>query len=342
MAAPSARTRPSMADVGVVANVSAQTVSRYFTGGYVSAATRERIESAIESVGYRHNRVARNLRVNSTDTIGVVALGPINYGSASLLTGFSDAAREYGRYLIVAQSNVHEPEEAFREVVRSVENFLSFQVEGIIVVSPFRGIDEILAGFESSVPIITPSDFPGPQKDTVNVDHRSGAERAMDHLIGLGHERILHIAGPRSRNEAVEREEGYLRAMRTAGLAPLPVPECAEWDARSGSRIGDHADITEFTAVFAANDEIALGFMSAMRKRGFTAPRDYSIIGIDDMPESAFFTPPLTTLRIDFEAMGRRAFDALEARLRSEHSQEPIVLESHLIVRESTGAPRAD
>ncbi|WKK72520.1 LacI family DNA-binding transcriptional regulator [Rathayibacter oskolensis] len=154
-----------MADVGRRADVSAQTVSRFFTGGYVAPATRVRIEAAIADLGYRHNRVARNLRVQRTDTVGFLAMGPLNYGHSELLTGVSRAARAEGLSLITALLEVdpHEPT-ARLEMMHAVDKLLSFQVDGIIVGTPYEGLDELVDYIAASVPVVTRSERGGPPR----------------------------------------------------------------------------------------------------------------------------------------------------------------------------------
>jgi DNA-binding LacI/PurR family transcriptional regulator len=130
--------------------------------------------------------------------------------------------------------------------------------------------------------------------------------------------------------------------MAEAGLPPLSRLEGTSWSADSGYRAGLDVDPATFTAVFAANDAIALGFTSALRSRGIEAPRDYSIVGVDDMPETAFYAPPLTTMRMDFDELGSIAFDAVRHRIETGERRDLQVLPSVLIERESTAPPRAD
>ncbi|KQQ05816.1 MULTISPECIES: LacI family DNA-binding transcriptional regulator [unclassified Rathayibacter] len=334
---PSPRARPSMADVGRHAEVSAQTVSRFFTGGYVAPATRGRIEAAIADLGYRHNRVARNLRVQRTDTVGFLAMGPLNYGHSELLTGVSRAARSEGLSLITALLEVDPREPSARlEMLHAVDKLLSFQVDGIIVGTPYEGLDELVDYISASVPVVTRSEHAGPSEDSTYADSYGAGYLGTRHLLELGHRRILHVAGPGNRNEAVDRERGYRAALAEAGVEPLEVLRCREWDAGSGAEQGRLCDPESFTAVSAANDQIALGFLRAMADRGRFAPEDYSIVGVDDMPETEYYSPPLTTMHLDHQLLGEKALRMLAARIRTGERQERTAVSARLVLRSST------
>jgi len=338
---PLPRSRPSMADVGRHAEVSAQTVSRFFTGGYVAPATRVRIEAAIAELGYRHNRVARNLRVQRTDTVGFLAMGPLNYGHSELLTGVSRGARAEGLSLITALIEVGPDAPGAREEMRhAVDKLLSFQVDGIIVGTPYGGLDELVEYIAAAVPVVTRSERGGPAGDSTYADSYGAGYLGTRHLLELGHRRILHLAGPGDRNEAVDRERGYRAALAEAGVAPLEVLRCREWDARSGAEQGRAVDPESFTAVSAANDQIALGFLRAMADRGRTAPGDYSIVGVDDMPESAYYSPPLTTMHLDHQLLGEKALQMLATRIRTGERQERTAVSARLVLRSSTAPLR--
>lgn len=334
------RRRASMSDVGRTAHVSAQTVSRYYTGGYVSPETRLRIESAVEKLGYRHNRLPRIMLAETTDTVGFLSMGPLNYGNSGIMTGIGRAARAEGQTLITTQIELDPASpDASAVVLQALESLLSMRVDGIIVGTPYLGLETVLSAAAKSIPIISLSEEVTPGVDSVHADSYGAARLAMRHLIALGHERILHLAGPANRTEAAERERGYRDALAEADLTPLAPRRCDEWDAASGARCANGLDLSTFTAVFAANDEIALGFMSELRKRGHEATRDYSIIGIDDMPESQYFAPPLTSARLDFEQLGEVALYKLLHRVRDSGAGPHQTIASTLTVRESTAEP---
>jgi DNA-binding LacI/PurR family transcriptional regulator len=328
-----------MADVGRVANVSAQTVSRYYTGGYVSPATRQAIEKAVADLGYQHNKLPSILRAEHTDTIGFLSMGPLNYGNSGILTGISQRARHEGQALITSQLDQDPAAPSSHDEFRRVlENFLSVRVDGIIVGTPYVGLETVLEYVGKSVPVVSLSEVDYEGVDSVHADSYGAARVAVRHLVELGHRRILHLAGPDNRNEAGSRVAGYRDELRAHGLDELPLLHSHEWDAISGAASAARADPSTFTGVVAGNDEIALGFVSGLRSRGLVAPDDYSIVGIDDMPEAQFFAPPLTSAQLDFEVLGETAVRMLLDRIRDVPFTPHQVIPSVLSVRESTAA----
>jgi DNA-binding LacI/PurR family transcriptional regulator len=332
--------RPSMADVGRVANVSAQTVSRYFTGvGYVSDATRARITAAVEELGYIPNRTARNLRAERTDSIGVLLVGALNFGSSNVLRGIGRGARSENISVVITQLDLEDQVAEGWETaaLTALEHFLAIGVDGIILSSAIPGVERVLEGWSARTAVVTVAEAPGHESDPRASDSYRAAYEACRHLISLGHREIAHIAGPPTRVEAHKRERGYADAMTEAGLQPLLIAHALDWGADSGFRAGLQCDPGAFSAVVAANDEIALGFMHALEARGLRAPHDYSIVGIDDMAEAVHFSPPLTTMRLDFLALGEATYRRLRSLIIG--GEIPTVPhEPRLIVRESTRA----
>lgn len=312
-----------MADVGRLAGVSAQTVSRYCSGtGYVGERTGARIAAAIEELGYVPNRAAGTLRAGRTGTLGVLTIGELNFGSAQILTGLSRTARELHQTLMIAEIDTDFEATGWQdEVRRTIDHFLSAPVDGIVVSTAIPGVDAELDRARSRIPVVnlsrrlTPVQAEGSSRAGDPPSPSTVGFEATRHLIELGHERILHVAGPRTRNEAGDREAGYRAAMEEAGLVPRVLSGAADWWAWSGAAAAQQLlsgrEGLDFTAVFAANDELALGFMSALRERGLETPRDYSIVGVDDMPAAAYLQPPLTTMRINFLAVGEQALRRL-------------------------------
>lgn len=329
-----------MADVARLAEVSTQTVSRYFTGtGYVRAETRKRIADAIRELGYIPNQAARNLRARRTNTIGVLSMGALNFGSAGILTGLGLAAREADVTLIIAQLDLDlEAKNWESEARRALDHFVAVQVEGIILSTPIAGADRLLARVGKEIPVFTVSELPRSQEASAGAHSYSAAFEATRYLIGLGHRDIVHVAGPATRNEAAERVRGYREAMENENLPSRVLGGATDWSAASGFRAGESAGVSGFTAVVASNDEIALGFMSSLQNRGLRAPEDFSIVGVDDMPAAAYFSPPLTTMRLDFRALGVATFRMLHQQIRSGEHADHFVLEPELIVRASTAA----
>lgn len=334
---PRQRKRASMVDVGRLAEVSAQTVSRYFTGtGYVSTEARERIEAAVATLGYRPNRSARNLRTNRSDTIGVLTVGPLNHGSATILAGLTSSARGAHLALMIAHLDIDMTSlEERSEIGRALESFLASRVDGIVVSTPYLGTEALLEGIWDTMPVVTISGRPSTTADTADVDSHAAGTGATQHLVDLGHRRILHLAGPEGRNETYERHRGYLEVLEAAGLEPLPVAR-GDWSADSGYAAGLVVDPTSFTAVFSGNDQMALGFIAAMRERGLRAPGDYSIVGVDDMPDARYFDPPLSSMFMDFAALGATAFRMIHHRIRTGERLDRQVVAPVLVAREST------
>ena len=334
--------RASMADVGRAAGVSAQTVSRYFSGvGYVSEPTRSRIANAVDKLGYRPNRAAGSLRARRTGTIGVLTVGELVHGSAQILTGLSQGAQSLGQTLMHAQVEVgYEAEGWQEEVRRAVDHFLSAPVDGIIVSTSIPGVEEMLDVAREYVPVVNLSEQPRSIADTVSTHSFTAGADGTRHLISLGHTRIVHVAGPITRNEALERERGYRLAMQEAGLSPVVLGTARDWSSVPGYEAGRTVDPASFTGVFAANDELALGFLSAMEETGLKAPHDFSIVGVDDMPVAAYFSPPLTTMRLDFQGVGRTSLYMMHEMIRTGKSASRRVIEPELVVRRSTAPPR--
>lgn len=330
-----------MADVGRRAGVSAQTVSRYFSGeGYVSGRTRQQIADAVAELGYVPNRAAGSLRARRTNIIGVLNLGELNFGAAKILGGLSIAARTSGRTLMIAEVDPDLDGDDWRaDVSTTIDTFLSAPVDGIIVSTALQGVDGLLATARERVPVVNLSERLRQGAPSAGGSSAGVGYDATRHLLSLGHERIAHVVGPRSRNEALDRERGYLRAMSEAGLPSQVLEGATDWWATSGAAAADQLERLDATAVFAANDELALGFMSRLADRGLLAPGDYSIVGVDDMPAAAFFNPPLTTIAIDFEAIGIEAFRTALHIIETGTLREMPAASTELRVRASTAPP---
>jgi DNA-binding LacI/PurR family transcriptional regulator len=304
-----------MVDVGRLANVSAQTVSRYFTGGYVGPDTRERIERAVAELGYRPNAAARRLKSNRSEAIGMLAIGHPNFGIWSILDGMTAGVRAAGFTLVIGQLDIVVSDPASpHEVTAAVEQLLRSGVDGVVMASPYTGTEELLGGLLTDVPSIVISERPESADNSIGTDSFAGGTVAMEHLIELGHRRVLHVAGDPATIEGVQREAAYRDVLARHGLEALPV-SWRDWTADGGYEIGRLIDPADFTAVFAGNDLIASGVMSALRERGLHAPRDYSIVGIDDMPESRFAAPPLTSVELGFRWLGQNAVEMLLERI---------------------------
>jgi DNA-binding LacI/PurR family transcriptional regulator len=321
-----------MADVARLAGVSHQTVSRVLNGHpNVSPQTRAGVLAAIRDLGYRRNAAARTLVTGKTNALGVISFDTTLYGPASMLYGIERAAHpEYS----VAIASL--PAFDQKSLTDAVEWFLGQAVEGIIVIAPQISAVQALAGLAGDVPLVAVGCGTSAPLPSVAIDNLAGAAKATRHLLDLGHRTVHHIAGPSNWLDAQERVEGWRDTLRTAGIAE-PEMMRGDWSARSGYEIGHRiAAMPEATAVLCANDPMALGLIRALAERGRQVPQDVSVVGFDDIPEAAYFLPPLTTVRQDFGTLGRRALLLLMDRIAGEHQVDSVLpIAPELVVRAS-------
>lgn len=327
---------PRLEDVAERAGVSHQTVSRVINNHpNVSKATREKVEAAIAELGYRRNTAARSLVTRRSQTIGVLGSELSQYGPANTLLGVERAAREAGYFVSIA---------ALRSVSReaifdAVGHFMDQSVDGIVVIVPHAETLLALAELKPGVPVVAVGSLGNDAVSGAMVDQKRGAELAVGHLIEQGHRRIGHIAGPQDWIDAVARAEGWSETLRAAGLDDDLVVE-GDWSAGSGYEIGRKlAAERTATAIFVANDQMALGLLRAFNEAGVRVPDDVSVVGFDDQPESGYFTPPLTTVRQDFEELGRRCMDLMLTAIGDGEGVSATVVEPQLVVRRSAAAP---
>jgi DNA-binding LacI/PurR family transcriptional regulator len=329
-----------MADVAARAGVSHQTVSRVINGHpSVAPHTRERVEQAIAELGYRPNIAARALVTGSTRTIGLVTVKINQYGPAQTMLGLEKAARAAGYSLSVSILD----EATAAAMKEAVDTFVGQRVDAIIALSTYDDAAESLGVLEAPVPLVAVQAGGDEERPAVGVDQETGARLATRHLLDLGHRTVHHVTGPVDSQEARARIAGWRAELEAAGAA---VPELlrGDWTPSSGFAAGRQlADRIragdDVTAIFLANDQMALGLLAALHESGLEAPDDVSVVGFDDLPEAPYFTPPLTTVRQDFAELGRRGVQLVLARLRGEELH-PRPVPAQLIVRASTGPAR--
>lgn len=328
---------PAMTDVARLAGVSHQTVSRVLNGHpNVREQTRLRVRAAITELGYRPNSAARTLVTGRSQQIGVVAQNSTLYGPTSMLAAFELAAAAQGFAVSVRRVRVLDRS----SIAAAVEHHRDQRVAGIVVIAPTASADEALAEIPADVPLVAVDGDPGRGGALVTVDQEAGAFAATRHLLEAGHQTVWHISGPSDWFDAAGRARGWRRALQEAG-AEIPPVSSADWSASSGYRAGQMlARMPDVTAVFAANDHLALGAIRAMAERGRSVPRDVSIVGFDDVPEAEFFSPPLTTVRPDFDGVATETLSLLLARIEGESGPSLRTLNPTLIPRESVAAPR--
>ncbi|GAA1302990.1 LacI family transcriptional regulator [Planotetraspora silvatica] len=332
---------PVMADVAKAAGVSHQTVSRVLNDHpNVRAETRSRVLEAIDRLGYRRNMVARALVTRHSRTLGVVSFDTILYGPASTVYGIEQAARDAGYFVSIVSLRTID-----RAGMRDAVNYLIEQgVDGIVVVAPQRSAASALEDLSPGIPIVAVEGGHTGQVPVVCVDQAEGARLATAHLLELGHETVWHIGGPQDWLEAEGRIEGW-RDVLTAAGRKIPDVLPGDWSPRSGYTAGRHlagmAD--QISAVFVANDQMALGVLRAFTEEGVRVPDQISIVGFDDIPESEFFSPPLTTVRQDFGAVGRHSIDVLLGQIEEGAAEvlERFVVPPDLVVRGSSAPPGA-
>ncbi len=330
-------------DVADRAGVSVSTVSNVLTGNRpVAEATRQHVLQIVEELGFRPNRMARGLVNRSSMTLGVVAAGLEYSGPSGNLVGIEQQASELGYSLIL--SLMHTPETEDVEPV--VANLLAHQVDGILWAVAQIGHNR--RWWEKSrrvpVPVVFLNLAPSQHFVQVDIDNYSGGRKATEHLIAGGYRRIGLIAGPLNWLAASRRRDGWRAALLAAGVDARDqhVAE-GDWTARSGERALARllAQYPDLDAIFAGNDQMALGAMRLARDRGLCIPQDLGLVGYDDSAEAEFYYPPLTTVRQQVIEQGRQAVRELARLITNpeDGAAKTILLEPELIVRASSQRP---
>lgn len=295
----------SIYDVAKLAGVSHQTVSRAINNAdNIREETRQRVLDAMAELKYQPNRAARSLATSRSKLIGVLTSDAGIFSAENLRLAIDTETRAEG-YFAVAVRVDGESEVSIENAVNQLKEL---GIEAIIVVAPQSKVVEVAKRVDPRLPMVTIDFIDRPDVFSVSIDNYSGARVATRHLIEHGHKKILHIAGPANQYESIERARGYNDEMVAAGLKPLKIIQ-GDWTSQTGFNIGNEltGKKRDFTAIFACNDNTALGLLHAFTARGLRVPLDISMVGFDDAPESEFFTPPLTTMHQDFGVVGRRA-----------------------------------
>jgi DNA-binding LacI/PurR family transcriptional regulator len=331
-------------DVARVAGVSTQTISRVLNNrSDVSKATRSHVQQVIASMGYSPNVFARNLSRGRSNTLGVIGYGLVYYGSSSVLTGIENKTNELGFSLTLSLIDRVEPS----RVDRILYDLLSRRVEGIIWAVPgdihtFGWLAEKFSRVQ--IPLVYISKGENGSEHIAAVDNRLGGKLATEHLRQQGYQRIGIITGPSSWWEAQERLNGWRDVVQAAGYADVDnlIVE-GDWNAPSGDA-GLHTLLDrnpEIDAVFVSNDQMALGALQAARRLGLSTPEDLGVVGFDDIPEAAYFYPPLTTVRQDTRYLGAMAVERINGLIQAQQEGETLEpetlwLEPRLVVRKSS------
>jgi DNA-binding LacI/PurR family transcriptional regulator len=328
--------QPNIYDVARLAAVSHQTVSRVINNYKgMKPETRERVEQAMETLGYRPNLAARALVTSKSNIVGILASGTDFTGPATTVHKMEKAARRGGYFAVTASIDPESP----ASVLEGIDYLQKLGIEGLVVVTPQTTAVDIARDKLRSIPVITIDSMYRMDEQAVSMDNFAGATSATNHLIELGHTRIVHVSGPKLWFESNARISGYSSAMLNAALVPNIID--GDWTIDSGYRIGMQLKIDSplTTAIFAANDYLALGLMHAFRLRGIPVPERVSIVGFDDLPETPYYSPPLTTVRQDFESLGTKAMELLLDKISGHRHLGHDRLIPDLIVRDSTAPP---
>jgi len=319
--------RVSMADVAARAGVSAQTVSRVVNASpRVDPATRARVEEAMAALGYRVHRAAQALRTGRSRTLGLVVATLATVGNSRMLQAIAEAAaaRDYALAVVTVAAN--------RSIDDAFASLREQGVHGAIVLNEATRLarDTVPPAGLRLVVVDSPADE---RFAIVQTDHAGGARDAVTHLLAQGHPTVHHLAGPSGSYAAGERERGWREALTAAG-APVPAPVHGDWTARSGHAAA--AQLAAASAVFAGNDQMALGLLRAFADAGRRVPEDVAVVGFDDVVDAAEYRPPLTTVRQDFDTLGARAVDVLIAMLERDAAPEVHEVTPALVVRDSS------
>lgn len=327
---------PNIYDVAKLAGVSHQTVSRVINNAqYIRPATREKVEKAMSELGYIPNAAARSLVTAKSKIVGILVSDVVYHGPARMMHAMESAARDAGYFAISISVDPYDIE----SIERGVDHLRKIVIDGMLVMTPQSDSVSVVEKRVTNIPVVY-VDIPPRQKiRTVSVDNYTGGKIATEHLVKLGHKKILHIAGPERWFDSKPRRQAYEDVMKENKLTPKIAQ--GDWGTPTGYKVIEQWDFEKnpITAVFAANDLLALGVMRALRARGISVPEQVSVIGYDDTPEAPYFEPPLTTMHQDFARLGRESMDYLLGTLNGNKPKKIKPLMPELVVRSSTAKP---
>lgn len=337
----SGRTRAtaSMADVARLAGVSSQTVSRV-SNGYagVNEETRQQVLEAMKELGYRPNSAARALKRGEFRTIGVITFTLSTTGNVRTLEAIATSAAAEGYAVTLLPVAVPTTDEVRGAFSRLEE----LAVDAVIVIMEVHLLDAATVKLPPHVQVVVVDSDAGDHYTVVDTDQAGGTRTAVQHLLELGHRTVWHLGGPEDSFAAQRRADAWRAALTEADRTAPPLVR-GDWSAESGYLAGrELAAREECTAVFAANDQMALGLLRALHEAGRRVPEDVSVIGFDDIPEAGSFLPPLTTLHQDFAEVGRLCVQAVLRKMRPDGSEHGTTLvPTRLVLRQSTAPPPA-
>ena len=329
-----ARGRVRLRDVAAVAGVDPSVVSRVLSGDgrlSIRPETRERVLEAAARLDYRPNRAARTLKTARTMALGMVVPDLANPAFSLIALGAEERAASVGYALVVIRGSVHDR-----------LGDLEGRVDGLLVAAATSDVDYQRERFGGLPAVLVNRREPGEIPSAI-VDDEAGSALAVGHLIELGHRRIGHVAGPQNSDTGRRRLAGYRHALAAAGLPadPMLVAESAFDEAAADEAAGRLLSLdARPTALFAANIRIAIGALSAAHRLGVRVPDELSVVGFDDVPLAGYLAPPLTTVRMPLEELGRRAVDSLLEEIGGGHAENvTVAIPPQLVLRASTAPP---
>jgi LacI family transcriptional regulator len=326
-------------DVARAAGVSVATVSRVFNNsGPVHEETRARVREVAGALRYSPNSAARSLITAKSNTLGVLL--PDLYGEffSEVIRGIDQTAQHNGYHVLVSSS--HETQAHIEGAMRAMRG----RVDGLIVMSPDIDGSTLAANLPDSLPVVLLNcAVDGTSYDAISVDNFGGAYAMVRHLLTTGGTRVAIITGSSRNYDARERLRGYRAALRDAGAEQQEGWEIAgDFTETGGYRAAREiaALSPRPTAVFAANDAMAIGALSAFREVGLRVPEDIAVAGFDDIPMARYMSPPLTSVHVEISELGARAMGVLLAAVheKNRHERQQVVLPTTLVVRQSCGS----
>ena len=325
-----------MADVAAAAGVSAQTVSRVANGyAGVVESTRRKVVAAMDELGYRPNAAARALKRGTFRNIGVVMFDLTATGNTSTLAAVTESANAEG-YTVTLMTS---PGRTSASVSGAFSRLQEMAVDGVILIMEAAPDDDAFV-IPPTAHLVVADSNQGDRYPVVDTDQAGGAHAAVEHLLSLGHTTVHHVTGP-GRSYSARQREATWREVLTVHGRRVPDPVTGDWTAASGYEAGLRlADDPTCTAVFCANDEMALGLVRALGEKGLAVPQDVSVVGFDDIPLAETFIPPLTTVHQDFAGLGRACVTKLLTLIQMGDDEVGVdLVPTHLVVRGSTAPP---
>ncbi|MDC4232448.1 substrate-binding domain-containing protein [Actinomyces sp. B33] len=337
------RRPPVISDVAACAGVSVSTVSRYLNhSSHLSEDSARRIARAIDLLGYRPSSFARGLKGSTMRLIAVLASNTALLGSAVTIQGIEDEARVRRHSVMISKLDDSTPS----SLAETMSTVLDLNPSGVVVLRYDAVAEKALAFLPDALPVVVIGGRQGDGHDRVSLCEKEGGRALTDYLLSLGHSTVHHVQVP-TRTDGMSRSDGWESSLRAHG-APVPHAMRCGWEAESARALGrELASAREVTAVFAGNDELAMGLIRGLEEAGRRVPGDVSVVGFDDHPLSGIWNPGLTTFRQDFTRAGRSAVGLLLERIAARAAGEdppPRVLDvpGELVVRESSRAPGRD